>query len=129
LYSQRTVVHLSGARTWQALATRKLLGRRQIEANLALARERLAQSRQRCTSVIDGQARPLVDALGRATRGLDGDEALRLLARFIGWGEGLTPAGDDFLVGWIAGLDALALDAARQQFRAIVGSAFACFAT
>ena len=28
--------------------------------------------------------------------------------QLIGWGEGLTPAGDDFLVGLLAGLDALA---------------------
>ncbi len=31
---------------------------------------------------------------------------MRHAARLIGWGEGLTPAGDDFLVGLLAGLDA-----------------------
>ena len=42
-----------------------------------------------------------------ACRALDCAQATRHVDRLIGWGEGLTPAGDDFLVGLIAGLDAL----------------------
>jgi hypothetical protein len=50
-------------------------------------------------------------------------ELARLFARhvdrLIGWGEGLTPAGDDFLVGLCAALAALAGDdAMRLRFQA-----------
>ena len=57
---------------------------------------------------------------------LDRDEATRQVDRLIGWGEGLTPAGDDFLVGLIAGLDALVLgDERRHSFRAALAAALA----
>jgi hypothetical protein len=32
----------------------------------------------------------------------------------VGWGEGLTPAGDDFLIGLLAGLDAFVADDDRR---------------
>jgi hypothetical protein len=56
-------------------------------------------------------------ALADACRALDRERATRHAERLIGWGEGLTPAGDDFLVGLIAGLDALASgDPRRRSF-------------
>jgi len=42
--------------------------------------------------------------LQRATRALDVQAAARAAAALVGLGPGSTPAGDDFLIGWIAGL-------------------------
>jgi hypothetical protein len=57
-------------------------------------------------------------ALTAACAALDVGRATAQIDRLIGWGEGLTPAGDDFLVGLLAGLDALSSgDAERQRFR------------
>jgi hypothetical protein len=65
-----------------------------------------------------------VAALSDACRAFDGVQALRQVERLIGWGEGLTPAGDDFLVGLIAGLDASAsADERRCAFRRVLAAA------
>jgi hypothetical protein len=45
-----------------------------------------------------------MDALLRATRRFAADEAVSLASELIGLGPGLTPSGDDFLVGYLAGL-------------------------
>ena len=59
-----------------------------------------------------------------ACRALDSEQALRHADRLIGWGEGLTPAGDDFLIGLIAGLDALVrADERRRGLRSAIASA------
>ena len=42
--------------------------------------------------------------LALATQKREPDAALASLRRLIGLGPGLTPAGDDFIVGWLAGL-------------------------
>jgi len=62
----------------------------------------------------------VADALRDACRALERDHALRHVDRLGGWGEGLTPAGDDFLIGLVAGLDALVRD--RQQQRELHGA-------
>lgn len=125
LRSSRVVLRLQHANLWCPLAARPLVARMEIEENLAIVRTRLAQ-RLRPTSVIDDRAVPVIDALTCATRALDSeDTTLNLVERLVGWGEGLTPAGDDFLVGWIAGLDALAITPERRRFRATVGPALA----
>lgn len=67
----------------------------------------------------EGPARALVDA----TRALDSVVAVSLLWRLVGWGEGLTPAGDDFIAGWLAGLQRLA--GAREPRRSFVDAAAA----
>lgn len=46
----------------------------------------------------------VLPALTRATRMLDPDAVLVCLRHLIGLGPGLTPAGDDFVVGWLAGV-------------------------
>jgi hypothetical protein len=125
LCSSRVLLRLEHAGLWHPPVARPLLARPHVETNLAIARDRLAQ-RRRSPSIIDDLAAPVVDALACATRTLDRDAATsRLIERLIGWGEGLTPAGDDLLVGWMAGLDALASTPERQRFRADVAPALA----
>jgi hypothetical protein len=52
-----------------------------------------------------------------ACRRLDAAVAGARIERFVGWGEGLTPAGDDYLVGLCAALGSLAArDAKRGAF-------------
>jgi len=65
--------------------------------------------------VIDGEGASVVCALRDACRSFDGEQAVRHAARLVGWGEGLTPAGDDFLLGLVAGLDALGGDCERRH--------------
>jgi hypothetical protein len=79
-----------------------------------LLRQRVADTRSdllAATLDFDRGATPLaacaaeiVPRLSRCLRAADADEALRSLARIIGLGPGLTPAGDDFIVGWLAGV-------------------------
>jgi Protein of unknown function (DUF2877) len=56
--------------------------------------------------------------LARATRHLRVDEAARAIEALIGCGPGLTPSGDDLIVGFLAGLWSTARDnPARRAFR------------
>jgi hypothetical protein len=88
------------------------------------AAARLAQRRQHGSSVIDRHAASTIEALVAATRALDEPAALRSIDRLLGWGEGLTPAGDDFLLGWLAALDRLAHDdEPLRRFVRAVGAA------
>src|SRR5213596_3598639 len=68
----------------------------------------LAQIRRSQTSVIGNCATPSTAEFEHACRALDVASAYRCIQRLIGWGEGLTPAGDDYLVGVRAALAALA---------------------
>lgn len=58
-----------------------------------------------------------VPRLARATAALNAEVAGRAASRLVGMGTGFTPAGDDFLIGWLAAL-ALARggDADRSEF-------------
>jgi Protein of unknown function (DUF2877) len=129
LTSRRVTVQLECARRWHPPARRALLPGEQIAAHVELAEARLGQRRAQASSVLERQGLPLVRALARATLELDADAAVHLIERLIGWGEGLTPAGDDFLVGWIAGLDRLALVDNRARFRKALDPAFASLAS
>jgi len=77
-----------------------------LRARLQRMTTRLAHLRQDRSSVVDGAASRVTAALIAACQALDTAAAARHTARLVGWGEGLTPAGDDFLVGLLAGLDA-----------------------
>ena len=57
-------------------------------------------------AVLASQARPVLLALFRATRRRDPAPALRAAVALLGLGPGLTPAGDDLVIGWLAGLQA-----------------------
>ena len=85
-----------------------------IGSELNFASTALKHRRVTHSSVLDREAAPVLRALGEATRRLDARKATAVLDRLIGWGEGLTPAGDDFLVGWCASLGALA-DGSRRS--------------
>jgi len=97
-----------------------------IEAHLGNARAALSRRRAKQRNVLDGAAAEPAAALGDACRALDCERAVRHASCLIGWGEGLTPAGDDFLVGLIAGLDVLADgDQRRLRFHAALAAAIA----
>jgi Protein of unknown function (DUF2877) len=51
-----------------------------------------------------------------ATRAGDPAAALRPVAQLVGLGPGLTPAGDDFIIGWLAGLTLTATTPERKEF-------------
>lgn len=102
----RTELLLTHARVWSPAPLREFLPAARIQANLLLASRCLAHRRSTHPSVIDGAACGVVAALRDACRDLDPERVVLCVDRLIGWGEGLTPAGDDFLIGLIAGLGA-----------------------
>jgi Protein of unknown function (DUF2877) len=64
--------------------------------------------------------------LARAARHLRVDEAARAIAALIGCGPGLTPSGDDLIVGFLAGLWTTASDVpAKRMFRQALCAAVA----
>ena len=85
----------------------------------------------------DGRAGPLVRAEGarivalmESVSRLDADAAGDAASRLIGLGEGTTPAGDDFLVGFLGGLWAAASnDTARAGFASGLGHRVAAMKT
>ena len=113
-------VDLSGAVRWRsALDTLAAdLGRPEVALAWQAARQALASHRRHRGQV------PLIDAvharglaLARASRALSVDEAAAAIQRLIGCGPGLTPAGDDLIVGFLAGLwSAMGGDPARRRF-------------
>jgi hypothetical protein len=70
--------------------------------------------------LIDCEGAPVTAALRDACHALDGGQAKLHAERLIGWGEGLTPAGDDFLIGLTAGLDALVGGPGRGELRGAI---------
>jgi len=69
-------------------------------------------------------------ALAKASRALDIDRAVAAVSALIGSGPGLTPAGDDLIVGFLAGLFAsLDGDLAKRCFFGALGAAIATAAT
>lgn len=55
-----------------------------------------------------------VESLVTATCALDAENAIAAGARLLGVGPGLTPAGDDFIVGFLAGLTCMNGDSPRH---------------
>jgi hypothetical protein len=98
---------LRHASVWRPGAPGPRLPPARIDANLRNAKTTLARRRAMQRNVLDGEAAASAAALGDSCRAFDGERAARHAGSLIGWGEGLTPAGDDFLVGLIAGLEAL----------------------
>ena len=49
-----------------------------------------------------------LQSLANSLRDGDGEEVLRQTAHLLGWGSGLTPSGDDFVMGLLLGLRATA---------------------
>jgi Protein of unknown function (DUF2877) len=72
---------------------------------------------------------PYIGELAVATRSLQLAAADRAMSRLVGLGEGSTPAGDDLLVGYFAGLWAgAATIRSRLRFRTELGSRLRCLA-
>jgi len=97
--------------------------------NLQMAAAALQRRRRVRSSVIDREAETFFRSLGEACRHLDVARATVEIDRLVGWGEGLTPAGDDALVGLLAGMAALAgADARRVAFLGSLSAAVAASA-
>lgn len=127
--SRRTELRLGGAAVWNPAVPRALASPSRIGERSRLAAAQLARARRGRSSVIDREGRDVAIALVRACRALDREAALDSIDRLIGWGEGLTPAGDDFLVGWITALRGLAGGSKeRQRFVDDVGALLAAAA-
>jgi hypothetical protein len=101
-------VDLAHAASWQPDARPVIADPAQVAANLHGAATRLAVRIEHGASVIHREGRAACARIEQACGDCHVDRALLDALPLIGWGEGLTPAGDDFLVGVLAGLDALA---------------------
>jgi len=122
----RTELVFANARVWRAQARAALCAGATIKARLHALRQRLERTRAARPNVLDRDAAPIARAIGRACSALDLARATANADRLLGWGEGLTPAGDDFLVGLLAGLDALGRgDPQRERFRDSLAAAVA----
>jgi hypothetical protein len=118
IHGPRVELDLANARVWNAVEREALLPSTEIDARARLVRVRLEAHRAAQPNVLDREAAGVAAALADACAALDVARASAQLDRLIGWGEGLTPAGDDFVVGLLAGLDALARgDTERLTFR------------
>jgi hypothetical protein len=110
-------LHLANATVWRRAPLRPLVLAPQIAAHLRLAAAALARHRRTHSSVIVREGGAVLAGLGHACHDLDVLRASPHVERLVGWGEGLTPAGDDVLVGWCAALNALAgNDGDRRHF-------------
>ena len=116
--SARARVSMHQATVWRPAAPPERVPDAPLAANLNFAAARLAERRASRLNILDREAAAAAAALRDACRALDELQAQRHAARLIGWGEGLTPAGDDFLVGLLAGLDVLVQgDPRRGRFQ------------
>ena len=124
LRSGSVEVRLADAPVWRPAGPGVLLPTARIQAHLGAVALALAQRPQQHTSVIDRQGAAVASALRDACGSLDVERAARQIQRLVGWGEGLTPAGDDFLIGLLAGLDAFAQgEPRRARFRSALAGA------
>ena len=103
-------LRLTGAAIWRPVPPRARVSTTRLATNLQIAAAALSRRRRTHSSVIDRAGSTVLHRLGEACRTLDSKSAARQVERLIGWGEGLTPAGDDVLVGLCAALDALVGD-------------------
>ena len=120
-------VQFGSAAVWHPRARRNALAPVTLAQRLRFAEEYLASRRSGLGGVAWNAAHPAVVSLVHAVKRLDRDAAVVALQRVIGLGEGLTPAGDDFVVGLLAGLDALPMNETQRAFRAQLGAAAADF--
>jgi hypothetical protein len=116
-------IDLGRARTWiPPAAAPRAATPVDLAHRLHRAATRLDAQPTRCASVLHREGAAACRDLEHACRSLEVATAEAQVARLIGWGEGLTPAGDDFLVGLLAALQILAGDDARQSFLRRLGA-------
>nr|WP_329719597.1 DUF2877 domain-containing protein [Caldimonas sp.] len=121
----RVELRLRHASVWRPATPGPRLPPARIAAHVHDALATLDRRRATQRNVLDNEAVASAAALREACRALDCEQAARHAGTLIGWGEGLTPAGDDFLVGLMAGLDALAGDERRRRLQAALAAAIA----
>jgi hypothetical protein len=131
----RVTVLLSGARVWSANLLPGMGRMRKTVAAALLARQ-LLRERNACrsellasvlrldrpTSALSGRMAATLPQLSGAALRLDHQAALQSLSKLIGLGAGLTPAGDDFIIGWLAGLMLMAGTPGELEFLNVVNS-------
>jgi len=127
-HARGVALQFAGTTVWRPAPLRPFASAAQIAVNLELANLALARRRRTHSSAVDREGGPVLAGLGQACRKLDIERASPHLGRLIGWGEGLTPAGDDVLVGCCAALDALAGGSGRRRafvagFGAVIAAA------
>jgi hypothetical protein len=71
---------------------------------------------ERTPTLLSARLAQTLQRLGPAARCDDQEGALSAVAHLIGLGPGLTPAGDDFIIGWLAGLTLTARTPAALRF-------------
>ena len=103
---------------WQSLNEHQVRLGAEFVAHALLQPDGLAQT------AISWRAGEAIRALKNATQRYQSDDLSVLLIRLIGLGTGLTPCGDDFLVGYLAGLWCTVRDSIRRrQFVSELGQA------
>jgi Protein of unknown function (DUF2877) len=110
-------VDLRSARSWRSfLGVLKIDGRREAVAR-ALETAGAALRLDGRSDVFVHLAGARIADLAAATRALDATATEKAMSGLVGLGDGLTPAGDDYLVGYFAGLWACAgADRSRANF-------------
>jgi hypothetical protein len=108
--SSQVTLDFAQARRWHRARARRALPLARVAANLDAAVR--AMRRRDCGETSSDRLRA---ALSGACRAGNPVRASRLTHRMLGLGPGSTPAGDDFLVGLCAGLDARLGRNPRQQ--------------
>jgi len=110
-------IDLGAARPWRCGIANLALDPRKpaVARALEVARRKLEAHPQ--YAELENIARTRIAQLADATLRFDDDAAARAIARLVGLGPGLTPAGDDYLVGFLAGLWSLEGSVARAAFR------------
>lgn len=126
-----TKVCFSAARTWRPELrpgryggdANSLHAASQVRNLLSAQAYRSASDFLRATLKMEAGTGPLgilaaavLPRLAFATRSGDGGGVMNLLEKLVGAGPGLTPAGDDFIVGWLAGLTLIARTPVRLAF-------------
>ena len=102
--STQLSIDLRRAAAWRSpLADLRLDGTREPVAN-ALKTARLALADDGRNLILARTAAACLIKLTKATRALSVKEAEDAISALVGLGEGATPAADDFLVGYLAGL-------------------------
>jgi hypothetical protein len=119
---QADMANPSAATAWQCAWD--VLNKRQIQLNAEIVAENLFHSDATTRAGVPRTAGASMRGLVDATQRYDFLAAASSVRPLIGLGAGLTPSGDDLLVGYLAGLWCTVLDnSGRTQFVANLGKA------
>ena len=97
-------VDLRRSQRWQCDLTRLKLDINSVPVRQAWQAARDALRRDGRSSGLQRAAGSAIRDLAAATRGFAAGAAGEIVSALVGLGEGTTPAADDFLVGYVAGL-------------------------